>query len=263
MLEISSEDSHGVDQEAVSTRPGYREKHVLTASRIARCSLASSTILVIVLLGVVELLHQPSEARGFESSSAPTLNVSYIPSQADPALRGLSSEAGETAQWVIDSGNNRGMPFVIVDKIDAKAFVFGADGQLHGSAPVLLGLAPGDTSVPGIGDRALSRIRPDERTTPAGRFVASLGRNMRGKEILWVDYVNAISLHPVITTSPEERRAERLATPTPLDNRISYGCINVPPEFFHDVVSVAFAETAGIVYVLPETASAREFFSMD
>lgn len=165
------------------------------------------------------------------------------------------------ADWVIDSGDNRSMPFAIVDKTDAKVFVFDAKGRLRGAAPALLGLALGDDAVPGIGDRPLSSIRPEERTTPAGRFEAALDRNLRGKEILWVDYDGAVSMHPVVTTKPEERRAQRLATPTPLDNRISYGCINVPAKFFETVVRTAFTGTNGIVYVLPETRTAREVFA--
>ena len=165
------------------------------------------------------------------------------------------------ADWVVDSGDNLSMPFVIVDKRDAKVFVFYADGRLRGAAPALLGLARGDNAVPGIGDRPLSKIRPEERTTPAGRFVSALDRNLGGKEILWVDYNGAVSLHPVVTANPKEHRAQRLATPTPLDNRISYGCINVPAKFFENIVHRAFAGTNGIVYVLPETKSAREVFA--
>ncbi len=50
--------------------------------------------------------------------------------------------------------------------------------------------------------------------------------------ILWVDYEDGIAMHAVITTNPKGRRLQRLTTPTPLDNRISYGCINVPAKFF-------------------------------
>ena len=35
----------------------------------------------------------------------------------------------------------------------------------------------------------------EERTTPAGRFVASLDRDVHGQEVLWVDYDAAISMH--------------------------------------------------------------------
>lgn len=165
------------------------------------------------------------------------------------------------ADWVVDSGDSRGMPFAIVDKTDAKVFVFDAQRRLRGVAPALLGLARGDDSVPGIGDRKLSDIRPEERTTPAGHFVAMLGDNMRGEDVLWVDYDGGVSMHRVITTNPAERRVQRLATATPLDNRISYGCINIPAKFYENVVRPAFTGTTGIVYVLPETRSAREVFA--
>jgi hypothetical protein len=170
-----------------------------------------------------------------------------------------SLNAQHVADWVVDSGDNSGTPFVIVDKMDAKVFVFYADGRLRGAAPVLLGLARGDDSVPGIGDRKLSDIRPEERTTPAGRFVASLGYNYNGKDVLWVDYNGAVSLHRVITT---KTRLQRLASPTPLDNRISYGCINVPEKFYNTVVSPTFTGTNGIVYVLPEVRSNNEIFAL-
>jgi hypothetical protein len=171
-----------------------------------------------------------------------------------------SLDARHTADWVVDSGNNTGLPFVILDKKEAKVFVFNSDGKLRGAAPALIGFAVGDDSVPGIGEKKLSAIRPEERTTPAGRFVASLDRNLKGGQILWVDYDAAISLHPVITSNAKERRAERLASPSPLDNRISYGCINVPADFFRNVISLAFAGSNGIVYVLPETRSVESFF---
>ena len=171
-----------------------------------------------------------------------------------------SQDARHVADWVVDARDNRGLPFAIVDKVDAKVYVFYADGRLRGAAPVLLGSAVGDDSVPGIGKRKLATILPEERTTPAGRFVADLDKNLHGKQMLWVDYDSAISLHPVVTSKADERRAERLASSTPLDNRISYGCINVPPKFFKTVVSPAFTKTSGIVYVLPETRSPQKVF---
>ena len=171
-----------------------------------------------------------------------------------------SREAHRIADWIVDSADNQGLPFVIVDKIDAKVFVFDAGGRIQGAAPALLGSARGDDTVPGIGDREYADMPPETRTTPAGRFVAALGQDSHGEDILWVDYDAAVAIHRVITTKPEERRLERLATPTPLDNRISYGCINVPARFYEKVVSPAFTGTDGIVYVLPETRPAREVF---
>ncbi len=198
------------------------------------------------------------------SSLGPALASGAWPKQglkvAQFARELASMDAKHAADWVVESDNNAGLPFVILDKKEAKVFVFHADGKLRGAAPALIGFAVGDDSAPDIGTRKLSAIRPEERTTPAGRFVASLDRNLKGGQILWVDYDAAISLHPVVTSNAKERRAERLASPSPLDNRISYGCINVPADFFKNVISPAFAGSDGIVYVLPETRSVRLFF---
>ncbi|MHC1743082.1 MAG: hypothetical protein AB9873_08625 [Syntrophobacteraceae bacterium] len=201
------------------------------------------------------LLSNPNSLDGLPPEGAPR------PKRASFEREARSRNAQLMADWVVEHGDNRGMPFVIVDKMDAKVFVLDADGRLRGAAPALLGLARGDDSIPGIGDRKLSDIRPEERTTPAGRFVASLGRNFAGKDVLWVDYDLAISLHRVVTNNPTERRLERLATATPFDNRISFGCINVPAKFYDSVVSPTFTGTYGIVYVLPETRSNTDIFA--
>ena len=182
--------------------------------------------------------------------------------QADFGREYASPDARRVANWVVDSGDNHGLPFVILSKKEARVFVFHADGGLRGAASVLLGLATGDDTAPAIGSRKLSKIRPEERTTPAGRFVAELGHNLLGAVILWVDYDSAISLHRVITSNLKEHRAERLATPSPLDKRITYGCINVSATFYVSVVSPAFTGTDGIVYVLPDTKSPEEVFGL-
>jgi hypothetical protein len=216
--------------------------------------------------GAVELVNANSQfpanhAIAIISSIKPKSVMVHRLKRADFEQVDASKDVRYVANWVIDSNDSRDMPFLIVDKMNAKVFVFYADGRLRGVAPALLGLARGDDAVPGIGDRKLSSIHPDERTTPAGRFVSSLDLNIKGKEILWVDYDAAISLHPVITTNFKEHRAQRLETPTSLDNRISYGCINVPAKFFTDVVSPAFTGTNGIVYVLPETRPLHKTFN--
>jgi hypothetical protein len=128
------------------------------------------------------------------------------------------------------------------------------------STPVLLGSAPGDDSVPGIGSRPLAEVHPQERTTPAGRFVGERGRNALGEDVVWVDYAAAVSMHRVRLTNPEEHRLERLATPTIDDNRISYGCINVPVAFFETHIRPVFEARRALVYVLPETKSVEQVF---
>ena len=182
------------------------------------------------------------------------------PKRADFLGEPASTDARQVADWVVDTGDNHSLPFVIVDKKNPKVFVFDGHGHLLGAAPALLGLARGDNSAPGIGDRKLSQIRPEERTTPAGRFVASLGHNLGPQDILWVDYAAAISLHRVLAANTKEHRLQRLAAASPLDRRITFGCINVPVKFYDKVVHPAFTETNGIVYILPEIKSIREVF---
>jgi hypothetical protein len=125
---------------------------------------------------------------------------------------------------------------------------------------VLLGSALGDTSAPDIGTRPLSRIAPHERTTPAGRFVLEPGENHKGEDIFWIDYDAAVSLHRVRSAHAGERRLERLATPTEADNRISYGCVNVPTAFYDRELHPRFSRTPGLVYVLPDRQALHEAF---
>ena len=165
----------------------------------------------------------------------------------------LSADAQTVATWAVAERDTHGLPFLIVDKRRATVSAFDASGRLLGSAPALLGLARGDDSVPGIGERKIADIRPHERTTPAGRFAAELGSNASGEDILWVDYDAAVSMHRVRPVSAAQRRLERLASATPADNRISYGCINIPAAFYDDVVKPLFVPRNGIVYVLPDT----------
>jgi len=171
-----------------------------------------------------------------------------------------SGEAREVARWIGQSGDNGGLPFVLIDKVDARVFVFDAAGVIQGSGAALLGSARGDSTAAGIGDMSLSAIRPEDRTTPAGRFVAHLDRDIHGRSILLIDYDASIALHPVVPGTARERRAERLRSETPDDNRISYGCINVLPTFYDSVIRPAFTSNAGVVYILPEDSPARGFF---
>lgn len=171
-----------------------------------------------------------------------------------------SAIANEVAAWVRETADNQGLPFLVIDKINAQVLAYDGGGQLLGVAPALLGLARGDVSPSGIGDRPLSAIGPGDRVTPAGRFLASMGENLGGKGILWIDYGAALSLHPVITTRAADRRLQRLATASAEDNRISYGCVNVPVKFYEQIVEPAFNRTMGVVYILPEHSSPADVF---
>jgi hypothetical protein len=195
----------------------------------------------------------PNAPAGDHSSTDEfTLGAAQTPPPSAAAMR--------MSDWVAASGDNGGLPFVIVDKVDAAIFVYEPDGRLQGAAPALVGLEPGDDSVSGVGDLKLSQVSPDMRTTPAGRFLAGFGPATGGRTVLWVDYADSISLHPVVTNNPKEHRLERIQSAAAEDHRITYGCINVPAAFYEDVVLKAFAGGSGVVYILPDTRPLEEVF---
>ena len=166
----------------------------------------------------------------------------------------------QVANWSVYSGDHKDMAIVIVDKKDARVWVFNPDGTFVANTPALLGAAIGDDSVPGIGEKPLSQVKPQEKTTPAGRFIAEPGNNANGEDVVWVSYDLAVSMHRVRPTVKSEHRLERLASATPDDNRISFGCINLPPRFYEQVLSPTVHKYGAVIYVLPETRTPAEVF---
>jgi hypothetical protein len=191
------------------------------------------------------------------AASVPT--VSYT-RRADFGQAAASAQTRFMANWIADSGDNHGTAFVIVDKPDAMVHVFDSHAHLRASSRALLGSARGDDTVPGIGTRPIALVKPEERTTPAGRFVAERGHNASGEDVVWVDYEAAVSMHRVLTTHPSERRLQRLASDRVSDRRISYGCINLPVAFYESEIRPMVARERGLVYVLPDIKSAQQVF---
>lgn len=231
--------------------------------------LAGGVLLAVLLPSRGLLFHRgssaapqtPAMARARPAPSPPALLAAPVLERrldfhGEPASRATE----RLARWVVDAADNGPLSFAILDKRNAKVYVFEPGGRLRGASPVLLGYAAGDDSVTGIGKKAIADVRPQERTTPAGRFVAKPGRNANQEDVLWVDYDAAVSMHRVRLNNPAERRAERLASKTAADNRISYGCINMPPAFFEQTLWPSFRQQGGVVYVLPEVKTLAQVF---
>ena len=173
-----------------------------------------------------------------------------------------SKDAQSVAQWVIASSDNKGLPFAIVDKKSARLFIFEPGGRVIGATPVLLGFAPGDQSLPGVGDKDPSLLKPFEQTTPAGRFNSEPGRNHTGEAIVWFDYDAALAIHRLRPGKAHASRVRRLASEAPSDRRASLGCVVVPAAFYESVVGPTLGRERGVVYVLPETRTLSEVFGM-
>lgn len=172
-----------------------------------------------------------------------------------------SAEATRLARWIAREGDNRGLPYAIVDKPGARLFLFDADHQLRAAAPVLIGIAPGDSATPGVGSKKLAELGPSEKTTPAGRFLARFGRAAGKARVLWVDYATSVAIHPIpADASPKERRRQRIRAADPAAHRITFGCINVPSALYTRSIRPRFAARGGYVYVLPDSAPIEMVF---
>jgi len=99
---------------------------------------------------------------------------------AQLAREHAAPEVQQVAAWAVDSSDHAGLPFVVVDKKQARLFAFDPHGRLQGSAPVLLGASRGN--------------RP-AAVAPAGRFVADPRRSVNTEGIVWVGSGVVLSLN--------------------------------------------------------------------
>jgi len=185
------------------------------------------------------------------------LSVAARAATPDPAAALATPDARLAASWVMRQGDHGGRPFAIVDKKDARIYVFEAPGVLVGAAPVLVGLASGDREAAVLGQRHPATLAPSERTTPAGRFDSEPGRNDKGEPVVWFDYEQALAIHRLRPAPVHERRPDRLASPDPAERRISFGCIVVPVAFYEQVIMPTLGTRRGVVYVLPEAGGVQ------
>ena len=200
---------------------------------------------------------KPKPSRQRQSAKAKTKAVAGAEPTKAKAKAVVDAEpdletVAQVTDWIAASRDNGTLPFVIIDKVAAEVFVFAADGQFKGAAPALLGSARGDRSWPGVGDRELSNIPPKQRTTPAGRFIAGFGPACGRQERPLGGLRDRHFVARGDRRQPQPAPLRAPQGPTPKDNRITFGCINVPAAFYKNVVSPAFKGTSGIVYILPE-----------
>ena len=188
-----------------------------------------------------------------QAHAAGVAHAVHSSSETGFARKNTTADIKKTAQWVAATFDNQRLPFVIVDKKNAQMVVFDAKGQFKGSTKVLLGLTAGDHGIADLAGREVSSLSPAERTTPAGRFAAEPGRNLQGEDIIWLDYAAQLAIHRLRPDNQQERRAQRLATASVADNRISYGCVIVPVAFYESVIGPVLGSSRSVVYVLPET----------
>lgn len=225
--------------------------------------------MLLALAGLTLTVPAPAQAAGAGQSAGvrPAAAQSAEPALAPAGKTDSDDElvqsaaAMRVADWIASSGDNASLPYVIVDKNGAALFVYDAKGKPLAKGPVLIGVAVGDEATPGIGSKNLAEIGPAEKTTPAGRFLAKFGLAAGKQKVLWVDYATSVALHPIPPgANKKEHRRDRMLSPTPDDNRITFGCINVPIAIYNKTVRPLFLKKGGYVYVLPDTKPIEEVF---
>ena len=201
------------------------------------------------------LASTPALAAGKAKAKAKAKPAAEAPVEVPP-----SAAAARVLGWVAKTNDNGEYPYIVIDKTAARMFLFDPEGKRLGEAPVLVGIAEGDESSPGVGSKSLSELGPAEKTTPAGRYFAKFGYAAGGKKVLWIDYADAVALHAVVTGNKKEHRLARLNSPQVDDNRITFGCVNVPKTFYSKTISPLFKKDGGVVYVLPDTKPLEDVF---
>jgi hypothetical protein len=191
------------------------------------------------------------------------LGLTSVQSNSTENMSSMTRDVRNLVDWILNSVDHQQLPFIVIDKKEAKVFVFQPDGKPEGATEALLGTTVGDETIPGVGKKKISEISLEERTTPAGRFEADLGFDLRRSELLWIDYESGFSMHVVVTTNASERRLQRLSSENVEDHRITYGCINVSSRFYKEVIHATFKNSKGIVYILPEVSSIQKVFGLE
>lgn len=132
-----------------------------------------------------------------------------------------SPDVRAVAQWSVGTHDHAGLPFVVVDKSQARIYAFDPQGRLRGSAPV--GLEPGD------------------RPLPAGRFIAEPLTTAGSTTVVWTNGPTSVAV--------------RSDEPRPSAGAVEEAALRVPPEFWQECVA-ALRMQPSVAYVLPQTVPA-------
>jgi hypothetical protein len=242
---------------------GADVKHRLAAIFTKFTKAAINTIVAIaVALNFSTVQVQDARAEAIPVTQQ-TIERTYTAPRADFQGVAAPTDVRVVADW--QSRVQRGKPFVIADKVGGLIYAFDEAGTLIAKAPALFGKAPGDVEISDTGAAGLDNMTDAEKITPAGVFPSKItpsrdyGSMMEFKRS--ADGTAAIAVHRVYLGDPAEKRMDRLNTDTPADNRVSYGCINVLPEFYDGVLAKHFDRDSTVV-VLPEQQSVESFFPM-
>lgn len=170
----------------------------------------------------------------------------------------IKNDAQIVDEFVRQTGDNEGKPYIIVSKREGIIRLYDASGNLVHKSTVLLGKSYGDVVTNRNRTMAQTRANDSLKITPSGRYETKTSKSRNYGEVVGLESYNTgtrNAIHRVCTKFVNQKRLERLAGD--LSNRISLGCINV-----YNSTSTKVNELmrdGGVVYVTPDNQLTEEF----
>lgn len=221
-----------------------KDKSASLHSIFLKLQKAISAVVAIVAVGAMTIPTDAMAQQGF---------AQYTQGQQ---ISGVSQDASNTINWVVDNKDHKGKSFVVADKAKGVIHVVSPDGKVLNTQNALFGKGKGNSAV--TGDTPSGRFalkKTDTKTlTKAdqkafGDSVLDLADPHTGRAITAEDGL-IFAMHRVLNT-PQRHKA--LSTATENDNYITNGCINVPTAFYDTAVD---GLDGAMVYILdmPQTS---------
>lgn len=190
-------------------------------------------------------------------NGTPSASTAEIPDSLrdlidDSTYQGMSPPARERFEEMAEWPE----PYVLIDKPNATGYIIGADHRVQATFPVLLGRERGDQ--PNTVNVKIDSPSARGATTPAGMFRLSRERLTEKDFEEYNDNIFRLegpgtggnSIHETWRGELTSRE-HALATPTPEDNRVSWGCVNISKGVFETHVKQLPSGT--VVWITPET----------
>lgn len=140
-------------------------------------------------------------------------------------------------------------PTITADKVKGTITVYWPDTNKSITQPALFGRVKSNE----LHMDNYDNPRVFDNITPAGSFPITKMISWRLNEPMLVfiqGRSSVAAIHPLWMGNPDQKRIQRLKSPTPTDNRITGGCINVDATFFYTVLN--HLPDGTILTILPE-----------
>lgn len=172
----------------------------------------------------------------------------------------VSDDVELVVDWILRTDRHGGRPFLVGDKTNGILLAFRENGELIAKGRALYGAMRTDEMTQEQADKTWAELVAGDKITPAGIFPALAYQSPSyGASIRFAELANSNLL---IHRAPASWRRHHLQAAQPEKMRVTYGCINVLPEFLDNVLLPVFNGESTVV-ILPETQPAREFFAID